>query len=60
MAVAIVAIASEFHYSKSQQGIILASFFIGYILTPIVGGTLADRYGGKAVLAFGTLLTAQG
>ncbi|CAO3574597.1 unnamed protein product [Mortierella alpina] len=53
MAVAIVAIASEFHYSKSQQGIILASFFIGYILTPIVGGTLADRYGGKAVLAFG-------
>ncbi|KAF9946100.1 hypothetical protein BGZ72_000676, partial [Mortierella alpina] len=53
MAVAIVAIASEFHYSKAQQGIILASFFIGYILTPIIGGTLADRYGGKAVLAFG-------
>ncbi|KAF9936898.1 hypothetical protein BGZ67_001915 [Mortierella alpina] len=53
MAVTIVAIASELHYSKSQQGIILASFFIGYILTPIVGGTLADRYGGKAVLAFG-------
>ncbi|KAF9177611.1 hypothetical protein BGZ51_008521 [Haplosporangium sp. Z 767] len=55
MSVAIVAIAQEFNYSKPQQGLILASFFIGYILTPIIGGTLADRYGGKSVLALGAL-----
>ncbi|KAG0207231.1 hypothetical protein BGX28_001501 [Mortierella sp. GBA30] len=56
MAVAIVAIANEFQYSKSQQGLILASFFIGYIITPIIGGALADRHGGKSVLAFGAAM----
>ncbi|KAG9060950.1 hypothetical protein KI688_007777 [Linnemannia hyalina] len=56
MAVAIVAIGAEFGYNKAQQGIILASFFFGYIVTPILGGTLSDRYGGKAVLATGALV----
>ncbi|KAF8959666.1 N(alpha)-acetyltransferase 20, NatB catalytic subunit [Entomortierella lignicola] len=56
MAVAIVAIAKEYNYSKQQQGLILASFFFGYIITPIMGGTLADRYGGKPVLAFGAMV----
>lgn len=53
MAVAIVAIGADFGYNKAQQGIILAAFFFGYIATPILGGTLSDRYGGKAVLATG-------
>ncbi|KAI1317226.1 hypothetical protein EDD11_008818 [Mortierella claussenii] len=53
MAVAIVAIAHEYGYTKAQQGLILATFFVGYILTPVIGGTLADRYGGKPVLALG-------
>jgi MFS family permease len=53
MSVAIVAISQEHGYTKSQQGLILASFFVGYILTPILGGALADRYGGKHVLGFG-------
>ncbi|KAF9353724.1 hypothetical protein BGX26_008517 [Mortierella sp. AD094] len=53
MAVAIVAIAREYNYSKQQQGLILASFFFGYIITPIIGGAVADRYGGKLVLAIG-------
>ncbi|KAI8346959.1 major facilitator superfamily domain-containing protein [Mortierella sp. GBAus27b] len=56
MAVAIVAISQEHGYTKSQQGIILAAFFFGYILTPIIGGTLADRYGGKPILAVGGLV----
>ncbi|KAK3840229.1 MAG: major facilitator superfamily domain-containing protein [Linnemannia elongata] len=56
MAVAIVAIGTEFDYNKAQQGIILASFFFGYIATPILGGILSDRYGGKAVLATGALI----
>lgn len=53
MAVAIVAISQEHGYSKPQQGLILASFFFGYILTPILGGAFADRYGGKTTLAIG-------
>ncbi|KAG0361308.1 hypothetical protein BGZ54_009147 [Gamsiella multidivaricata] len=55
VAVGIVAIGREYGYTKPQQGLILASFFFGYILTPIMGGALADRYGGKSVLAIGAL-----
>ncbi|KAF9413368.1 hypothetical protein BGZ94_000761, partial [Podila epigama] len=51
MAVAIVAISQEYNYDKKQQGAILSSFFLGYILTQVLGGALADRYGGKPVLA---------
>ncbi|KAG0374934.1 hypothetical protein BGX24_009738 [Mortierella sp. AD032] len=56
MAVAIVAIGNEFNYNKSQQGVILAAFFFGYIATPILGGTLSDRFGGKPVLATGAFV----
>ncbi|KAK3826182.1 MAG: major facilitator superfamily domain-containing protein [Linnemannia gamsii] len=56
MAVAIVAIGNEFNYNKSQQGVILAAFFFGYIATPILGGTLSDRFGGKPVLAAGAFV----
>ncbi|KAF9431963.1 hypothetical protein BGZ76_011470 [Entomortierella beljakovae] len=56
MAVAIVAIAQEYNYNKKDQGLILAAFFFGYIITPVIGGSLADRYGGKFVLAFGAVV----
>ena len=46
------------------QGVILSSFFWGYILLQVVGGALADRYGGDrvhwvsgVVWSLGTLLT---
>ncbi|KAF9217003.1 hypothetical protein BGZ59_006856 [Podila verticillata] len=53
MAVAIVAIAKEYDYTKQQQGFILSAFFFGYIMTQILGGAMADRYGAKPVLAIG-------
>ncbi|KAF9119090.1 hypothetical protein BGW39_000574 [Mortierella sp. 14UC] len=56
MAVAIVAIGREFDYNKSQQGVILAAFFFGYVATPILGGTFSDRFGGKPVLATGAFV----
>ena len=34
----------------------LSAFFLGYASTQILGGTLADRYGGKTVLAAGVAL----
>ena len=44
------AIADENNFSSVGKGIFLASFFIGYICLQIVGGWLARRYGGWAIL----------
>ncbi|CAI2165147.1 6557_t:CDS:2 [Funneliformis geosporum] len=64
IAVAIVYMSNEFGWSSTTQGLILSSFFVGYLTTQVLGGVLADRFGGKWVLgvaAFGwtifTLLT---
>lgn len=40
------------------QGIILSSFFWGYIITQIPGGLVADKFGGKHTLGIGILSTA--
>ena len=40
------------------SGIVLSSFFYGYIITQIPGGYLAAYLGGKALYGGGILLTA--
>jgi MFS family permease len=40
------------------QGLILGSFYIGYILTQLPGGMLAGKYGGKQLLGWCMLLCA--
>ena len=47
-----------FNWNPKEQGIILGSFFYGYIITQIPGGFLAEKYGGKWLYGFGTLCTA--
>ena len=56
MSVAIIPMAEEFGWGPQMQGTVLSSFFVGYLLLQIVGGTLADRYGAKVVLGTGVLL----
>ena len=41
----------EFVWNKDTQGLILGSFYYGYMSTNILGGVLADRFGGKRVFA---------
>lgn len=48
----------EYEWSESLQGLILSSFYIGYLITHIPGGILAERYGGKWILGLGILSTA--
>lgn len=48
--------AQEHGWNPEIQGWILSSFFIGYLLTQVLGGRLADRYGGTRVLAAGVLI----
>ena len=46
----------QFGWSESQVGIILGSFYFGYMITMIIGGYLADKYGGKKVLGYALLI----
>ena len=47
----------EFNWDSETKGLILGSFYWGYILTQIPGGILAERFGGKWICAIGLLLT---
>lgn len=55
ISVAIIPMAEQFGWSDTQRGIVLSSFFIGYLVTQVLGGWLAGRLGGKLVLGFGVL-----
>lgn len=56
LSVAIIPMAAALGWSLETQGRVLSSFFVGYLLLQIVGGRLADRFGGKVVLGAGVLL----
>lgn len=45
----------EFLWNEHEQGLILAAFFWGYVVTQLPGGMLAERYGAKYVLGLGML-----
>jgi ACS family sodium-dependent inorganic phosphate cotransporter len=47
--------AIEYDWDVKTQGLILSTFYIGYLLMQVVGGRLADRFGGKVVLGVGVL-----
>lgn len=55
ISIAIIPMASDFNWSPEEQGRVLSSFFVGYLLTQFAGGWLAGRYGGKVVLGTGVL-----
>uniref|UniRef100_A0A1B6LST4 Major facilitator superfamily (MFS) profile domain-containing protein n=1 Tax=Graphocephala atropunctata TaxID=36148 RepID=A0A1B6LST4_9HEMI len=48
----------EFTWSEETQGIVLSSFFWGYVVTQVPGGLLAERIGGKYTLAGAILVPA--
>lgn len=53
ISIAILDMQDEFKWDEQEKGLILSIFFIGYALTQIVGGHLADQIGGKSILACG-------
>ncbi|CAH9094240.1 unnamed protein product [Cuscuta europaea] len=56
MSVAIVPISVSYGWRQSFAGIVQSSFLWGYLLSPIAGGALVDRFGGKVVLTWGVTL----
>ncbi|KAK5646079.1 hypothetical protein RI129_004543 [Pyrocoelia pectoralis] len=48
----------EFNWDSKTQGFVLSSFFYGYILTQLIGGWLATKFGGKQIFGIGIAVTA--
>lgn len=55
ISVAILTMAQQFEWDDGYKGTVLSVFFLGYAGTQLLGGSLADRFGGKRVLAAGLL-----
>src|SRR5215469_14907674 len=53
ISVAIIPLATKYHFDAVAQGVVLSAFFWGYLWPQLVGGWIADRFGGYRVLAFG-------
>lgn len=50
MPICAVTMASTFHWSKIDTGVVLGGFFWGYCITQILGGYVSDKIGGERVL----------
>ena len=55
ISVAAVAMKEHFGWSQTQKGVVLAAFFVGYLLFMFAAGLLANRFGGKRVAGFSVL-----
>jgi len=55
IAVAAVAMKEQFGWSQTEKGLVLSSFFVGYLLFMFLSGLLAARFGGKLVLGLSVL-----
>jgi len=55
MASALPFIAKELNLSPLRAGLVLSAFFVGYAVSQIPGGLMADRYGPRPMLT-GTIL----
>lgn len=47
-----------YDWDETTQGLILSSFYWGYVVTHLPGGVLAEKFGGKYTLGMGILSTA--
>ncbi len=55
ISVAAIAMQEEFQWTETTKGLVLSSFFIGYIVLQVASGTLSNRFGGKLVLGLAVL-----
>ena len=56
ISIAIIPLALDKGYDASARGVVLSAFFWGYLWPQMIGGWIADRLGGKRVLAVGVAL----
>lgn len=52
MSISLPAISEELGWDKKVSGMALSAFFCGYVCTNMIGGHMADRYGGELVIFY--------
>ncbi len=53
ISVGAIAMRAQFGWTETQKGLVLSSFYVGYLALMLASGALANRFGGKLVLAIG-------
>lgn len=53
-----VSVEGVYEWSEALQGVILSSFYWGYIITHVPGGMLVEKFGGKMTLLAGIAATS--
>lgn len=48
----------HFNWSKKEEGLLLSAYFYGYIFPNLLGGFLAERFGGRIVIFIGLFTSA--
>ena len=56
ISVGVIAMQTQLGWNETQKGLVLSSFFIGYIALMLASGVVANRYGGELVLGIAVLL----
>jgi len=56
LSTAIIPMAKELNWNSLFSGLVLSAFWAGYATTQVLGGALADAYGGELLLVFAMLL----
>ncbi len=56
ISLAVINMQVEFGWADSDKGLILSSFFLGYLIMQVLGGILSNRFGGRNVFLIAVLL----
>ena len=56
LSTAIIPMAAEFNWDSLFSGVVLSAFWGGYALTQVLGGRLADMFGGEMLLVLAMVL----
>ena len=50
ISVAVLEMQEQYHWNETTKGLVLSSFFLGYMLFQVPAGWLANRIGGKLIM----------
>lgn len=56
ISLAAITMKTELDWTDTSKGLILSSFFVGYLIMQVLGGLLANRYGGRNVFLWAVLI----